>query len=105
LCCHTLWIINTINHSDGFVRQVASSFSGAGGQSSNSGPFSGAGGGFSSATDKPQESANDEALPTDCGRDPEKGNGLLCFPVGKLCAESKPNYPCTKLKVFVLSMF
>ena len=90
---YNLWILNIKNHSTGSVREV-----------SNSGPFSGPGAGFSSATDKPQESdkTNDEALPTDCGRDPKKGNGLLCFPVGNLCAESKPNYPCTKVEAWLL---
>ena len=46
-------------------------------------------GGNTGGTEKPVATGNDEILPSDCGRDPKKGNGLLCFPDGKLCAESK----------------
>ncbi len=45
-----------------------------------------------SGTDKPQATGIDSLYPEDCGRDPKKGTGLLCFPDGKLCADStKPN--------------
>ena len=40
-------------------------------------------------TEKPVATGNDEILPSDCGRDPKKGNRLLCLPDGKLCSESK----------------
>ena len=30
-----------------------------------------------------------EILPTDCGRDTQKGTGKLCFPDGQLCADRK----------------
>ena len=45
--------------------------------------------GNTGGTEKPVATGNDEILPSDCGRDPKKGNGLLCFPDGKLCSESK----------------
>ena len=60
-------------------------------------PFRG-GGGFNlfggtrfrdDGTQQPQATGVDELFPSDCGRDPNKGTGKLCFPVGQLCAESK----------------
>ena len=40
-------------------------------------------------TKKPQSTGIDNPFPDDCGRDKKKGTGLLCFPDGKLCQESK----------------
>ena len=40
-------------------------------------------------TAKPVATGHDNPFPDDCGRDKEKGTGLLCFPDGKLCQESK----------------
>lgn len=40
-------------------------------------------------TKKPVATGHDNPFPDDCGRDPKKGTGLLCFPDGKLCQESK----------------
>ena len=40
-------------------------------------------------TQRPQATGRDEILPTDCGRDPNKGTGKLCFPDGILCQNSK----------------
>ena len=52
--------------------------------------------GNTGGTEKPAATGNDEILPDssskfffDCGRDPKKGNRLLCVPDGKLCSESK----------------
>ena len=39
-------------------------------------------------TKKPIATGKDEVYPRDCGRDKDKGTGLLCFPDGKLCQES-----------------
>ena len=33
----------------------------------------------------PVATGNDPLFPDDCGRDPEKGTGKLCFPDGLLC--------------------
>jgi len=57
-----------------------------------SAPFRG-GGGFNlfgprfrdDGTQSPQATGRDELNPTDCGRDPNKGTGKLCFPDGILC--------------------
>ena len=38
-------------------------------------------------TKEPQATGIDKTYPDDCGRDPEKKTGLLCFPDGKLCQE------------------
>ena len=40
-------------------------------------------------TQSPVATGNDELFPRDCGRDPDKGTGKLCFPDGLLCQESK----------------
>ena len=40
-------------------------------------------------TQTPQSTGRDEILPSDCGRDPDKGTGKLCFPDGLLCQQSK----------------
>lgn len=40
-------------------------------------------------TQRPQATGRDELFPTDCGRDPDKGTGKLCFPDGLLCQRSK----------------
>ena len=40
-------------------------------------------------TESPQATGKDEIFPRDCGRDPEKGTGKLCFPDGLLCQNSK----------------
>lgn len=40
-------------------------------------------------TKKPQATGIDKTYPDDCGRDPEKKTGLLCFPDGKLCEQSE----------------
>ena len=40
-------------------------------------------------TESPQATGHDEIYPRDCGRDPEKGTGKLCFPDGLLCQNSK----------------
>lgn len=40
-------------------------------------------------TQRPVASGRDELFPTDCGRDPDKGTGKLCFPDGLLCQRSK----------------
>ena len=47
-------------------------------------------------TKKPQATGIDKEFPDDCGRDAEKGTGLLCFPDGKLCADSKNDFPSAK---------
>jgi len=36
-------------------------------------------------TESPQATGHDEMFPRDCGRDPDKGTGKLCFPDGLLC--------------------
>jgi len=38
-------------------------------------------------TQSPQATGNDPLNPDDCGRDPDKGTGKLCFPDGLLCQE------------------
>merc|ERR1719336_2727899 len=38
-------------------------------------------------TESPQATGHDEQYPRDCGRDPEKGTGKLCFPDGLLCQQ------------------
>ena len=43
----------------------------------------------SGGTLKPVATGHDNPFPDDCGRDKKKGTGLLCFPDGKLCQESK----------------
>ena len=40
-------------------------------------------------TQTPQATGRDEILPSDCGRDPDKGTGKLCFPDALLCQQSK----------------
>ena len=40
-------------------------------------------------TQSPQATGRDELFPTDCGRDPNKGTGKLCFPDGLLCQNRK----------------
>ena len=40
-------------------------------------------------TQEPVSTGRDELFPTDCGRDPGKGTGKLCFPDGQLCADRK----------------
>ena len=47
----------------------------------------------SGGTLKPVATGHDNPFPDDCGRDPKKGTGLLCFPDGKLCQESKSLTP------------
>ena len=42
-------------------------------------------------TKEPQATGEDKVYPDDCGRD-EKDKGLLCFPDGLLCANSKKLY-------------
>lgn len=61
-----------------------------------SAPFRG-GGGFNlfgprfrdDGTQSPQATGRDEINPSDCGRDPNKGTGKLCFPDGILCQNRK----------------
>ena len=43
-------------------------------------------------TQSPVSTGRDELFPTDCGRDPSKGTGKLCFPDGQLCADSKSHF-------------
>ena len=38
---------------------------------------------------KPVSTGRDELYPADCGRDPKKGTGKLCFPDGQLCKNSE----------------
>ena len=40
-------------------------------------------------TQSPQATGRDELFPSDCGRDPNKGTGKLCFPDGLLCQNRK----------------
>ena len=40
-------------------------------------------------TQRPGATGRDEILPSDCGRDPDKGTGKLCFPDGLLCQQRK----------------
>ena len=40
-------------------------------------------------TQSPQATGRDSLFPEDCGRDPNKGTGKLCFPDGILCQNSK----------------
>ena len=40
-------------------------------------------------TRKPVATGHDNPFPDDCGRDPVKKTGLLCFPDGILCRDSK----------------
>lgn len=40
-------------------------------------------------TQKPRSTGIEQLFPTDCGRDPQKGTGKLCFPDGILCQQSK----------------
>ena len=51
-------------------------------------------------TQRPQSTGRDELFPTDCGRDPDKGTGKLCFPDGLLCQRSK-----SFKKIFVIGLF
>ncbi len=44
-------------------------------------------------TQRPQATGRDEVNPSDCGRDPGKGTGKLCFPDGQLCQQSKIKKP------------
>ena len=48
-------------------------------------------------TESPQATGKDEMFPRDCGRDPEKGTGKLCFPDGLLCQDSKLSTPSQSL--------
>ena len=43
-------------------------------------------------TESPQATGKDELFPRDCGRDPDKGTGKLCFPDGLLCQDSEYKY-------------
>ena len=60
-------------------------------------PFRGGGGGFNlfgprfrdDGTQQPQATGRDSLFPEDCGRDPDKGTGKLCFPDGILCQNRK----------------
>ncbi|XP_040574959.1 uncharacterized protein [Lepeophtheirus salmonis] len=50
--------------------------------------FFGGGGRFrDDGTQRPQATGRDEAFPSDCGRDTDKGTGKLCFPDGILCQQ------------------
>ena len=40
-------------------------------------------------TQTPVSTGKDQILPSDCGTHTDTGRGKLCFPDGKLCAESK----------------
>ena len=40
-------------------------------------------------TKEPLSTGIDKLYPDDCGRDKDKGTGLLCFPDGELCKNSK----------------
>ena len=40
-------------------------------------------------TEAPVATGNDPLFPDDCGRDPDKGTGKLCFPDGLLCQDRK----------------
>ena len=40
-------------------------------------------------TKEPVSTGIDKLYPDDCGRDKDKGTGLLCFPDGELCKNSK----------------
>ena len=40
-------------------------------------------------TQSPRATGRDEILPSDCGRDVDKGTGKLCFPDGLLCQQRK----------------
>ena len=81
-------ILALVSSSNGqFFRALANLFSA---------PFRG-GGGFNlfgprfrdDGTQSPQATGRDELFPTDCGRDPNKGTGKLCFPDGILCQNRK----------------
>ena len=43
-------------------------------------------------TQSPQATGADSLFPDDCGRDPNKGTGKLCFPDGILCQNRKYMY-------------
>ena len=43
-------------------------------------------------TQSPQATGQDSLFPEDCGRDPNKGTGKLCFPDGILCQNRKYMY-------------
>ena len=40
-------------------------------------------------TESPVATGKDPLFPDDCGRDPDKGTGKLCFPDGILCQDRK----------------
>ena len=40
-------------------------------------------------TQTPVSTGRDQILPSDCGTNTQTGRGKLCFPDGKLCAESE----------------
>ena len=40
-------------------------------------------------TEAPVATGKDPLFPDDCGRDPDKGTGKLCFPDGLLCQDRK----------------
>ena len=48
-------------------------------------------------TKEPVSSGIDKLYPDDCGRDKDKGTGLLCFPDGELCKNSKSNGEASKM--------
>ena len=47
-------------------------------------------------TKEPVSTGIDKLYPDDCGRDKDKGTGLLCFPDGELCKNSKNDGEASK---------
>lgn len=71
-----------------FFNALRNLFGGAGGGGGGFGFFGG--NRFNDdGTQEPVSTGKDELFPTDCGRDPGKGTGKLCFPDGQLCADRK----------------
>ena len=48
-------------------------------------------------TKEPLSTGIDKLYPDDCGRDKDKGTGLLCFPDGELCKNSKNHGEASKM--------
>lgn len=67
-----------------FLRNIFRPPSGRGGGLFG-GLFGGGGRFTDDGTQSPQATGRDELFPRDCGREPDKGTGKLCFPDGILC--------------------
>jgi len=69
----------------GFFNPFRNIFGGGGGGGGLFGALFGGGRFKDDGTQSPQATGRDEIYPRDCGREPDKGTGKLCFPDGLLC--------------------